>query len=188
MTIFVIIENWDFSLPSIFFFLSSLSFLFLHPLFPSFEVLMNFSVFPFFLSQIGNSRCHFRSFETFILRYTLFLYTFVYIFRGFPGGSDVKKLPAMQETRAWSLGWEEPLEKEMAAHSSILAWRIPRTEAPGGLKLMKSQRVGLKWAANTFHFHFHRFFCNKVYSYLVCLCSSQTGQRVYQMLTTFMKE
>ena len=91
MTIFVIIENWDFSLPSIFFFLSTLSFLFLHPLFPSFEVLMNFSVFPFFLSQIGNSRCHFRSFETFILRYTLFLYTFVYIFRGFPGGSEGKE-------------------------------------------------------------------------------------------------
>ena len=91
MTIFVIIENWDVSLPSIFFFLSTLSFLFLHPLFPSFEVLMNFSVFPFFLSQIGNSRCHFRSFETFILRYTLFLYTFVYIFRGFPGGSEGKE-------------------------------------------------------------------------------------------------
>ena len=45
----------------------------------------------------------------------------------------VKHLPAMQETRVQSLGWEDPLKKEMATHSSILAWRIPRTEEPGGL-------------------------------------------------------
>ena len=44
----------------------------------------------------------------------------------------VKNLPAMQETRVQSLGWEDPLEKEMATHSSILAWRIPWTEEPGG--------------------------------------------------------
>ena len=54
----------------------------------------------------------------------------------------VKRLPAMQETWVRSLGWEDPLEKEMAAHSSILAWRIPRTEEPGGLQSMGSQRVG----------------------------------------------
>ena len=45
----------------------------------------------------------------------------------------VKNLPAMLETRVPSLGWEDPLEKEMAAHSRILAWRIPWTEEPGGL-------------------------------------------------------
>ena len=45
----------------------------------------------------------------------------------------VKNLPAMQETWVQPLGWEDPLEKEMAMHSSILAWRIPRTEEPGGL-------------------------------------------------------
>ena len=45
----------------------------------------------------------------------------------------VETLPAMHETQVRSLGWEDPLEKEMAAHSSILAWRIPRTEEPGGL-------------------------------------------------------
>ena len=45
----------------------------------------------------------------------------------------VMHLPAMQETRVHSLGWEDPLEKEMATHSSILAWRIPWTEEPGGL-------------------------------------------------------
>ena len=47
-----------------------------------------------------------------------------------------KKLPAMQEIRVWSLDQEDPLEKGMATHSSILAWRIPRTEDPGGLKSM----------------------------------------------------
>ena len=54
----------------------------------------------------------------------------------------VKNLPAMQETRVQSLGGEEPLEKGMATHSSILAWRIPWTEEPGGLQSMGSQRVG----------------------------------------------
>ena len=53
----------------------------------------------------------------------------------------VEKLPAVQETQVRSLGWEEPLEKGMATHSSILAWRIPWTEEPGGLQSMGSQRV-----------------------------------------------
>ena len=51
-------------------------------------------------------------------------------------------LPAMWETWLRSLGWEDPLEKEMATHSSILAWRIPRTEELGGLQSTGSQRVG----------------------------------------------
>ena len=54
----------------------------------------------------------------------------------------VKHLPAMQETCVWSLGQEDLLEKEMATHSSILAWRIPGTEEPGGLQSTGSQRVG----------------------------------------------
>ena len=61
---------------------------------------------------------------------------------GFPGGSVVKNLPAMQETQKMlvrSLGREDPLEKGMATHSSILAWRIPWTEEPGGLQSMGSQ-------------------------------------------------
>ena len=53
----------------------------------------------------------------------------------------VKNPPAMQETWVWSLGWEDPLEKGMATHSSILAWRIPWTEEPGGLQSMGFQRV-----------------------------------------------
>ena len=54
----------------------------------------------------------------------------------------VKDLPAMLETCAQSLGQEDPLEKEMATHSSILAWRIPWTEEPGRLQSMGLQRVG----------------------------------------------
>ena len=54
----------------------------------------------------------------------------------------VKNLPAVQETRIRSLSWEDPLEKEMATHSSILAWRISWTEEPGRLQSMRSQRVG----------------------------------------------
>ena len=54
----------------------------------------------------------------------------------------LKRLPAMQETQVPSLGWEDPLEKEMATHSSILAWRISGTAEPGGLPSMGSHRVG----------------------------------------------
>ena len=54
----------------------------------------------------------------------------------------VKRLSAMQETQVRSLGWEDPLEKEMEAHSSILAWKIPWTVEPGRLLSMGSQRVG----------------------------------------------
>ena len=54
----------------------------------------------------------------------------------------VKNLPAMQDTWVQSVGWEDPLEKGMTTHSSILAWRIPWTEEPGGLQSMGSQRAG----------------------------------------------
>ena len=54
----------------------------------------------------------------------------------------IKNLPAMQETQVQSLGQEDPLEKEMAIHSSILAWEIPWTEEPGGLQSIGSQRMG----------------------------------------------
>ena len=54
----------------------------------------------------------------------------------------LKHLPPMRETRVQSLGWEDPLEKEMATHSSTLAWRIPWMEEPGRLQSMGSQRVG----------------------------------------------
>ena len=54
----------------------------------------------------------------------------------------VKNPPAMQETQVLSLGWEDPLEKEMAIHSRTIAWKIPWTEEPGRLQSMESQRVG----------------------------------------------
>ena len=57
----------------------------------------------------------------------------------------VKNLPAMPETWVRSLGQEDPSEEGMATHSSIPAWRIPRTEEPGGPQSMESQRVGHDW-------------------------------------------
>ena len=65
--------------------------------------------------------------------------------QGFPGGSVEKNPPAMQETqeiRVQSLGREDPLEEGMATHSSILAWRIPWREEPGGLQSVGLQRLG----------------------------------------------
>ena len=56
----------------------------------------------------------------------------------------VKNPPAMQETQIRFLGWEDPLEKRMSTHVSILAWRILWTEEPGGLQSMGSQRVGYR--------------------------------------------
>ena len=66
-------------------------------------------------------------------------------------GQRLKRLPAMWETLVQSLGWEDPLEKEMATHSSILAWRIPWTEEPGGLHSPQ----GLKESDTTELLHFH---------------------------------
>ena len=64
----------------------------------------------------------------------------------------VKKLPTVWETWVWSLGREDPLEKGMATHSSILAWKIPWTEEPGELQSMGLQRIGHDWVTNTFSF------------------------------------
>ena len=63
----------------------------------------------------------------------------------------VKRLPAMWETWVQSLGWEDPLEKEMTTHSSTLAWKIPWMEEPGRLQSMGSQRVGHDWAISLTH-------------------------------------
>ena len=67
----------------------------------------------------------------------------------------VKNMPAMQEIRDQSLGREDPPEKGMATHTSVLAWRIPWTQEPGRLQFMGSQRVGRDLVTNTvptFHF------------------------------------
>ena len=68
------------------------------------------------------------------------------VFLGLPGGSDAKYLLAIQETWVQSLGWDDPLEKGMATHSSVPAWRIPWTGEPRGLRSMRSQRAGHDWA------------------------------------------
>ena len=78
----------------------------------------------------------------------------------------LKCLPRMRETWVRSLGWEDPLEKEMASHSSTLAWRIPWREEPGRLQSMGSQRVGHDW----------------VTSLLLSLSSSSTSFGLRQML------
>ena len=76
------------------------------------------------------------------------IYSFYVTPRAFPGGSVVKNLPVvqkMQEIQVRSLGHEEPLEEGIATYSSILAWRIPWREEPGGLQSMGLQRVGHDW-------------------------------------------
>ena len=77
--------------------------------------------------HIKNQRQHFANKGPYSLSYG---FSFV--------AQMVKNLPAIQETWIWSLGQEDPLEKEMATHSSILAWRIPWSEEAGGLQLMGS--------------------------------------------------
>ena len=64
------------------------------------------------------------------------------VLRASPEAQMVKSLPTMQETQVQSLGQEDPLEKEMATHPSILAWKIPWTEEPDGLRSMASRTVG----------------------------------------------
>ena len=83
---------------------------------------------------------------------TVFLYYIV--FWASLVAQRLEHLPAMQETWVWSLGREDPLEKEMATHSSILAWRIPWTEELGGVQSTGSQRVRLDWATSLALFTF----------------------------------
>ena len=90
----------------------------------------------------------------------------------------LKRLPAMQETWVRSLGREDPLEKEMATHSSILAWRIPWTEEPGGLQPTGSQRVWHDWVISlSFTFPFNELYslCHN-YSTLSVLSESSCRQ------------
>ena len=72
-----------------------------------------------------------------------------------PVAQTVENLPVIQETRVQSLGQKDPLEKGMAIHSSILAWRISWTEKPGGLQSMGSQRVRHNWLLTRTHTHTH---------------------------------
>ena len=77
------------------------------------------------------------------------LSNFLLLTEVFPGGSDDKEFAWNAGDPLWSLGWEDPLQKQMATHSSILAYRIPWTEESGGLESLGLQRVGRDWASNT---------------------------------------
>ena len=97
---------------------------------------------------------------------------------GFPVAQRLKRLPPMRETRVQSLGWEDPMEKEMVTHSSILIWRIPWMEKPGRLQSTGSQRVRHNWATSHTQSHsqsrvlFPSFY--PVLVVIVRLCSSAT--------------
>ena len=84
-----------------------------------------------------------------------------------------------QETRVWSLGWEDPQEEEMASHSSTIIWKIQRTEEPGGLLSTGSQRGGHDWA--TKHSTAHELIPDVCFLLLISLC--MTGSR-YTHITT----
>ena len=111
----------------------------------------------FFLLLIGNflgrnvrllvNQIHQLLFVCFCCCCLFFLFVWLFLI---PMAQIIKNLPAMQETWIQYLGQEDPLESEMATHSSILAWRSPRTEEPGRLQSVVLQRVGQGWATNTF--------------------------------------
>ena len=85
-----------------------------------------------------------------------------FLHKGNVMGQTVRRLSVMQKTRVWSLGWEDPLEKEMAAHYSIVAWKIPWITEPGRLPSMGSQRVGHNWA-NSLSLSFSVIFISEVF-------------------------
>ena len=104
-----------------------------------------------------------------IYMYILFIYLFIFrwyicIFCLFIYFQMVKRLPAMRETRVRFLGREDPLEKEMAIHSSTLAWKIPWTEEPDRLQSMGLQRVRHDWATSL---HLYVYFKLSVEEYLM---------------------
>ena len=102
----------------------------------------------------------------------------------------VKRLSAMQETRVWSLVWEDPLKKEMAAHSSILAWRIPGTGEPGRLPSMGSQRMGHDWVTLLSYFqHKNSSLCqplSTLFIYFTFLCSKYHHLLLYIYLIAYL--
>ena len=88
----------------------------------------------------------------------------------------VKRLSTMRVTRVRALGWEDPLEKEMAIHSSTLAWKIPWTEEPGRLQSMGSQRVGREFTF-TFLLPFNSYMLKRIY---VSYCDSDDEFQLLQ--------
>ena len=94
----------------------------------------------------------------------------------------VKNRPAVQETWVWFLGWEDPLEKWKAIHSSNLAWRIPWTEELGGLQSMQSQRVRHYWETNFHTFTFYKELPRLLSGKRICLPVQQMQETWVQSL------
>ena len=109
------------------------------------QLCMRVPISPHLLPEFLFYYSHSTVYDYIYLTVVFICVSLTYLFREapicFPGGSDGKALPAMQETWVRSLGREDPLEKEMATHSSTLAWKIPWTEKPGRLSSMGSQRA-----------------------------------------------
>ena len=111
-------------------------------------------------------------------RHFIHMQTNIHIHRYFPGGSDSKVSAYNVGDGVRSLGQEDPLEKEMAPHSSTLAWKIPRMEEPGRLQSTGSQRVGHNWATSLTHIYIHiyiffpplRHVSSGTQYTLLCLC------------------
>ena len=82
----------------------------------------------------------------------------------------IKLLPAMRATWVQCLGWEDLLEKEIATHSYILAWKIPWTVKPGRLQSIWSQRVGHDWVTSLSFFHFTHLYIYTCVCVCVCVC------------------
>ena len=99
----------------------------------------------------------------------------------------VKNPPAMQETQVWSLGQEDPLEKGIFTHSSILAWRIPRTEEPGRLQSIGLQRFGYDCTTNIFTFIYiyiytHTHIYAHTHIYIYTHTDTHTHTRIYTFI------
>ena len=121
------------------------------------------------LSFLGQNEVPWEAFDLFKACFCIFLFLFLTSLVA----QTVKNLPAIREIQVQSLGWEDPLEKGIAIHSSILAWRIPWTEEPDGLQSMGLHRVRPYWMTNT-HFTFFRE-DHKVLFYVFCCCCCWTG-------------
>ena len=101
----------------------------------------------------GNRQSAFFIYEFSVLKFHIYV-------KGFPSGSAIKNLPAMQETWVWSQDWEDPPGKEMATHSRILAWKIPWAEEPGRLLFIGLLRVRHSWA------HMYTYMWNAIFVFL----------------------
>ena len=91
----------------------------------------------------------------------------------------------MQETWVWSLGWEDPLEKEMVTHSSILAWRIPWMEKPGKLQSMGLQRVRHDWATSLTHSFTHSLVAQEYSREFTSLSQPGICKEIYDLIQVY---